>query len=80
MFLTLPLSLTILLCTSYNALAAPRNDLSARQSLSLNRRAPATRTFEELGIWAKQHKQLLESKYSSSDPSQHQKRGSGTNL
>ena len=80
MFLTLPLSLAILLCTSYNALAAPRNDLSARESLSLNRRAPATRTVEDWGLWAKQNKQLLQSKYSSGGHDQHQKRGSGTNL
>jgi len=79
MFFALPLSLSILLCVSYNALAAPRSELSARQTLALNRRAPVTRTIEQWGKWAKQNKQLLQSKYSGVH-SQHQKRGSGTNL
>ena len=79
MFFTLPLSLSILLCVSCNALAAPRSELSARQTLTLNRRVSVTRTIEEWGKWAQQNKKLLESKYSGG-PSQHQKRGSGTNL
>lgn len=79
MFFTLPLSLSILLCVSYNALAAPRSDLSARQTLTLNRRAPVTRTVKEWGEWAHQNKKLLESKYSGGH-TQHQKRGTGTNL
>ncbi|KAK2465711.1 hypothetical protein APHAL10511_002255 [Amanita phalloides] len=79
MLSALPLSLAFLLCASYNALAAPSSELSAPQSLPLNRRSPANRTMEEWGTWARQNKELLESKYCS-DSSRHQRRGSGTNL
>ncbi|KAF8629088.1 hypothetical protein AX15_003580 [Amanita polypyramis BW_CC] len=79
MLSALPLSLAALLCVSCNALAAPRHELSARQPIQLTRKSTHDRTIEEWGAWARQHKELLETKYSG-DGGPQQKRSSGTNL
>lgn len=76
----LPLSLTVLLYVSANALVAPREGLSERRTIQLNRRSPLSeRSVEDWGAWAKHHKEVLEAKYGGGS-SQQQKRGSGTNL
>jgi hypothetical protein len=76
----LPLSLTVLLYVSANALVAPREGLSERRTIQLNRRSPPSeRSVEDWGAWAKHHKEVLEAKYGGGS-SQQQKRGSGTNL
>ncbi|KAM6504200.1 aspartic peptidase A1 [Amanita muscaria] len=80
MLFVLPLSLTVLLYVSTNALVAPREGLSERRSIQLNRRSPPSeRSVEDWGAWAKHHKEVLEAKYGGGR-SQQQKRGSRTNL
>jgi cathepsin D len=78
--LPLPLSAAILLCLSAQALAAPQTTGQvARQTMLLKRRTPPSRTIEEWGIWAKEHREGLLAKYG--DKTTQKKRStSGTNL
>lgn len=85
---TLPVtfSLALLLSIDYTRAApSPPDQLQERSSsgrslhIPINRRAVTQRSDEELGIWAKQQKELLEGKYGgSSAPST--KRSTGYNM
>ncbi|PFH51024.1 hypothetical protein AMATHDRAFT_192110, partial [Amanita thiersii Skay4041] len=76
----LPLSLSILLSVSCNALVNPCSDVPPALSLQLLRRSHPVRSEQEWGVWAKHHKEMLESKYGSDSHQHHQRRSSGTNL
>lgn len=72
-------AVTILLCLSAQASAAPQNNAGpvAGQTMVLRKRAPSPTTMEEWGVWAKKHREDLETKYGDVPL---QKRGTGTNL
>ncbi|THH11877.1 hypothetical protein EW146_g7899 [Bondarzewia mesenterica] len=73
---SLPLALALLISASDTlARAAPRAPRELH--VPLVRRAPAQRTAEEWGLWAKEQKNVLEVKYGGA---QTQKRASGMNL
>jgi cathepsin D len=76
---TPPLVVAILLSLTLDASAIPQADNSRPGGLTipLRKRAPAARTPEEWGIWAKKHREGLEAKYGNS---KHEKRSKGTNL
>lgn len=77
--LSLLLSLAFLfLAPSSNAFAIPKATTPSGQSLGLLRRAPSPRTADEWGVWAKNHKDVVTSKYGGTGTNQ--KRSSGTNL
>jgi cathepsin D len=77
--LSLLLSLAFLfLAPSSNAFTIPKATTPSGQSLGLFRRAPSPRTADEWGVWAKNHKDVVTSKYGGTGPNQ--KRSSGTNL
>lgn len=74
--LSSPVSLALWLSLLSGVLAAPKPALTAGQSIPIHRRTPS-RTAEEWGNWAKNHRDMLMSKYG--DGPNH-KRSSGTNL
>ncbi|KAF8624021.1 hypothetical protein AX17_007227 [Amanita inopinata Kibby_2008] len=74
----LALSLSTLLSVSCYALSTPQREMLARESIPLIRRSNLPRSIEDLGVWAKNHKEMLESKYGGG--SHQQKRSTGTNL
>lgn len=76
MLASLPLALGLLLSILSSALAAPRPDMTAGQSIKMYRRSPK-RNATEMGQWAKSHREMLISKYGGSSS---RKRSSGTNL
>ena len=80
--LTLSFALHLLLCADV-ALASPSlRRSSSSQSRALHipllRRVAPERNYTEVGLWAKQQKELLEGKYGR--PSTNTKRSSGYNL
>ena len=77
--LIFPLSATIVLCLSAHASAAPQSDMGqvAGQSMILRRRAPSPKSIDDLGLWAKDHREVLQAKYGHNSL---QKRSSGTSL
>jgi hypothetical protein len=77
MLASLPLALGLLLSIGSGALAAPRPDVTAGQSIKMYKRSPK-RNATEMGQWAKSHREMLMSKYSGGSSSR--KRSSGTNL
>lgn len=81
--LPLPLSAAaILLCLSVQleALAAPQSGPGqvAGQTMLLRKRVPASRTIEEWGVWAKEHREGLLAKYG--HKTLEKRTTSGTNL
>ena len=84
-------SLALLLCVDY-ALAAPsssdhhhqQRDAPSSSGRSLHipivRRAPLQRNDTELGLWAKQQKQILEAKYGGQPLGSNSKRSTGFNM
>jgi len=73
---SLPLALALLLSTSSAVIAAPKPHVAAGQSIPMYKRSPR-RNATEMGIWAKNHREMLLSKYGGSP---NHKRSSGTNL
>ncbi len=76
--LTVSFALHLLLGTDFaQALPSPPSSPSRALHVPLLRRAVPQRNDTELGLWAKQQKQLLEGKYGGPSTT---KRSSGTNL
>lgn len=71
-------AVALILALAFEAHAAPRPSSPAGQTIHLSRRSTTTRTYEEWGVWAREHKKGLLAKYGS--PPAVSKRSSGTNL
>jgi len=76
MFSSLALALVILLSTSSAVSAAPQPHVVTGQSIPMYKRSPR-RNATEMGKWAKNHREMLLTKYGGS---LNHKRSSGTNL
>lgn len=72
------LALLLSAATASHAVMVP-SSATAGQSIPLHRRTPPSRTEEEWGIWAKDHRDRLIAKYEG-EQGKPQKRNSGTNL
>ncbi|EPQ56668.1 aspartic peptidase A1 [Gloeophyllum trabeum ATCC 11539] len=79
MLSSLQWTLAILLLIASDTLAAPRPNTASPQAIPLVRRAHNRRTTQDWGEWAKNHREILTSKYGGSSTGV-AKRGSGTNL
>ncbi|KAI5124252.1 hypothetical protein M0805_005101 [Coniferiporia weirii] len=71
-----------LLAFAADVLAAPSPAVPQGQTMTLSRRSVNNRTYDEWGVWAKNNRENLISKYTGGSPSTKRKtkRGSGTNL
>jgi len=73
-----PFPLSLLLSFLSHVLATPNPIGPAGQTINLLRRSPGDRSAEAWGVWAKNNRDRLTSKYGDSDTLR--RRGSGTNL